>query len=77
MKVALALEGLKNVCSLDLEGFLSQLLKYVWQSIAFLGNKNQGSKLSFVFQGAQLHLQKLPKGAVYRNQYIFGLPAEI
>ena len=29
------------------------------------------------FQGAQLHLQKLPKGDVYRNQYIFGLPAEI
>ena len=22
-------------------------------------------------------LQKLPKGVVYRNQYIFGLPAEI
>ena len=36
----------------------------------------QGSKLSF-FPGAQLHFQKLPKGVVYRNQYIFGLPAEI
>ena len=29
------------------------------------------------FQGAQLHLQKLPNGVVYRNQYIFRLPAEI
>ena len=28
-------------------------------------------------QGAQLHLQKLPKGVVYRNQYIFGLSAEV
>ena len=26
---------------------------------------------------AQLHLQKLPNGVVYRNQYIFRLPAEI
>ena len=26
---------------------------------------------------AQLHLQKLLKGVVYRNQYIFGLPAVI
>ena len=32
---------------------------------------------SVLFQGAQLHLAKLLKGAVYRNQYIFGLPAEI
>ena len=29
------------------------------------------------FQGAQLHLQKSLTGVVYRNQYIFGLPAEI
>ena len=36
-----------------------------------------GLKIKFFFQGAQLHLQKLPKGVVYRNQYIFGLPAEI
>ena len=36
----------------------------------------QGSKLSF-FQVAQLHPQKLPIGVVYRNQYIFGLHAEI
>ena len=36
----------------------------------------QGSKLRF-FQGAQLHLHKLHKGAVYIKQYIFGLPAEI
>ena len=28
-------------------------------------------------QGAQLHPQKLLKGVVYRNQYIFGLHAEI
>ena len=26
---------------------------------------------------AQLHLQNLPKGVVYRKQYIFGLPADI
>ena len=40
---------------------------------------HQGLKL-FFFQGAQLHLQKLPQGFVYRNhsnQYVFGLPAEI
>ena len=38
---------------------------------------SQVSKLSVFFQGAQLHLQKLHKGVAYRNQYIFGLPAEI
>ena len=37
----------------------------------------QGLKLSFLFQGVQLHIQKLFEGAVYKNQYIFGLPAEI
>ena len=31
-------------------------------------------KLLF-FQGAELHLQKLLKDFVYRDQYIFGLPA--
>ena len=34
-----------------------------------------GFEIKFFFQGAQLHLQKLPEDAVYRNQYIFGLPA--
>ena len=29
------------------------------------------------FQGAQLHLQKIPTGAMYRNQNIFGLTAVI
>ena len=32
---------------------------------------------SFFFQGAQLHLPKLPKGVVYRNQYNFRLLDEI
>ena len=37
----------------------------------------RGLEIEFFFQGAQLHLQKLPEGVVYRNQYILGLPAEI
>ena len=36
----------------------------------------QGSKYVF-FQVGQLHLLQPPKGVVYRNLYIFGLPAEI
>ena len=36
-----------------------------------------GLEIMFFFQGAQLHLQKLPIGVVYRNQYIFGLPVKI
>ena len=47
--------------------------------IASLNEKTlnlQGSKLIF-FQGAQLHLRKLPISVLYRKQYIFGLPAEI
>ena len=39
-------------------------------------NNTQGSYLSAFFQGAQLHLQRLLKGAMYRNKYIFGLPRE-
>ena len=45
------------------------------QNVVFAVIKNgQGSKLSFVFE---LHLQKLPKGVVYGNQYIFGLLEQI
>ena len=34
-----------------------------------------GLEIKLFFQGAQLHLQKLPKVVLYRKQYIFGLPA--
>ena len=34
-----------------------------------------GLEIKFFFQGAQMHLQKPLKGVVYRNQYIYGLPA--
>ena len=36
-----------------------------------------GLEIKYFFQGAQMHLQKLPKGVVYRNRYILGLPPEI
>ena len=39
--------------------------------------KNNPFSAWLEIKGAQLHLKKLPKGAVYRNQYIFGLPADI
>ena len=38
------------------------------------GMMGHGSKSSFFFQKAQLHLQKLLKGVMYRKQFIFGLP---
>ena len=36
-----------------------------------------GLEIKIFFQGAQWHLQKQFTGVVCRNQYIFGLPAEI
>ena len=36
-----------------------------------------GLEIKFFFQGTKLHHQKLPKGVLYRNKYIFGLPADI
>ena len=36
-----------------------------------------GLEIKTFFQGAQFYRQMLPEGVVYRNQYIFGLPAEI
>ena len=36
-----------------------------------------GLEIEIFFQGAKFHLLKLPRDVVYRNQYIFGLPAEI
>ena len=36
-----------------------------------------GLEIKDFFQGAQLHLQNLTQGVVYRNKYILRLPAEI
>ena len=38
---------------------------------------NSRLEIKLFFQGAQLHLQKLPNSILYRKQYICGLPVEI
>ena len=46
-------------------------------SLTIIPGGGSGLEIKNLVLGAQLHLQKLPKDVVYRNQYIFWLPVEI
>ena len=73
----------RNFCAIcrskpvQVERLLSYPLVFLHLSSNRLDSGLEIKNFSREAEGAQLHLQKLPKDVMYRNQYIFGLPAEI